>query len=56
MILNLGAIRMKDGTVRRSIQEQSGGAAVAAGERECCGARQNSWRQEYRVNFVGPTI
>jgi hypothetical protein len=35
MILNLGAIRTKDGTVRRSIQEQDGGAAVAAGERRC---------------------
>ena len=32
MILTLGAIRMKDGTVRRSIQEQSGGAVAAAGE------------------------
>ena len=30
MILNLGAIGMKDGTVRRSIQEQGGGAVVAA--------------------------
>ena len=34
MILNLGAIRKKDGTVWRSIQEQSGGAVVAAGERQ----------------------
>ncbi|MDP2829196.1 MAG: DEAD/DEAH box helicase family protein, partial [Sulfuricellaceae bacterium] len=34
MILNLGAIRMKHGTVRRSIQEQSGGTVVAAGERQ----------------------
>ena len=33
MMLNLGAIRMNDGSVRRSIQEQSGGAIVAAGER-----------------------
>jgi subfamily B ATP-binding cassette protein HlyB/CyaB len=30
MILNLGAIRMNDGSVRRSIQEQSGGAVIAA--------------------------
>ena len=29
MILNLGAIRMKYGTVRRSIQEQGGGAVVS---------------------------
>ena len=35
MISNLGAIRMKDGSVRRTIQEQSGGAVVAAGERQC---------------------
>ena len=35
MILNLGAIRMNDGTVRRSFSEQSGGAVVAAGERQC---------------------
>jgi len=35
MISNLGAIRMKDGSVRRIIQEQSGGAVVAAGERQC---------------------
>ncbi|WP_296407846.1 response regulator transcription factor [Zoogloea sp.] len=33
MMLNLGATRMRDGSVRRSIQEQSGGAVVAAGER-----------------------
>lgn len=26
---------MKDGTVRRSIQEQGGGAVAAAGERQC---------------------
>ncbi|MFY9327096.1 MAG: TonB-dependent receptor plug domain-containing protein, partial [Georgfuchsia sp.] len=31
MILNLGAIRDNDGTVRRSIQEQSDCAVVAAG-------------------------
>ena len=30
MMLNLGATRMRDGTVRRSIQGQSGGAVVAA--------------------------
>ena len=35
MILDLGAIRKKDGTVRRSIQEQDGGAVTAAGERQC---------------------
>ena len=35
MIVNLGAIRIKVGTVRRGIQEQSGGAVVAAGERQC---------------------
>jgi hypothetical protein len=35
MISNLGAIRMKYGSVRRIIQEQSGGAVVAAGERQC---------------------
>ena len=34
MILNLGAIRKNDGTVRRSIQEQSGSAIAAAGKRE----------------------
>ena len=33
MMLNLGATRMRDGTVRRRIQEQGGGAVVAAGER-----------------------
>ena len=35
MIWNLGAIRTKDGSVRRSIQEQGGGAVVAPGERQC---------------------
>ena len=35
MMSKLGATRMKDGSVRRSIQEQSGGAVVAAGERRC---------------------
>ena len=34
MILNLGAKRKNDGTVRRSIQKQSGGAVAAAGERQ----------------------
>lgn len=43
MILNLGAIRMKDGTVRRSIQEQDGGAVVAAGERECGRGGERDW-------------
>jgi len=33
MMLKLGATRMRDGSVRRSIQEQGGGAVVAAGER-----------------------
>jgi hypothetical protein len=43
MILNLGAIRMNDGTVRRSIQEQDGGADVAAGERQCRGIGERNW-------------
>jgi hypothetical protein len=30
---NLGAKRMEDGTIRRSVQETDGGAHVAAGER-----------------------
>jgi hypothetical protein len=34
MMLILGAIRTNDGTVWRSIQKQSGGAVVAAGERQ----------------------
>ena len=32
--LNQGATRKRDGTIRRSVQEQSGGTDVAAGERE----------------------
>ena len=44
MILNLGAIRMKDGSVRRSIQEQGGGAVVAAGERQCGRGGEGDWR------------
>jgi mRNA-degrading endonuclease HigB of HigAB toxin-antitoxin module len=32
--LNQGATRKRDGTIRRSLQKQSGGADVAAGERE----------------------
>jgi len=44
MILNLGAIRTKDGTVRRSIQEQSGGAVVAAGKRQCGRGGERDWR------------
>jgi CheY-like chemotaxis protein len=43
MILNLGAIRMKDGTVRRSIQEQGGGEVVAAGERQCGLGGERDW-------------
>jgi hypothetical protein len=43
MILNLGAIRMNDGTVRRSISEQSGGAVVAAGERRCGRGGKRDW-------------
>ena len=43
MIWNLGAIRTKDGTVRRSIQEQSGGAVVAAGERRCRCIGERNW-------------
>lgn len=43
MILNLGAIRMKDGSVRRSIQEQSGGAVVATGERQCRRGGERDW-------------
>ena len=34
MMLILGAIRMRDGSVRRSIQEQNGGEVAAAGERQ----------------------
>jgi len=49
MILNLGAIRTKDGTVRRSIQEQDGGAVTAAGEREC-------WRSGKRNRSVSADI
>ena len=49
MILNLGAIRTKDGSVRGSIQEQSGGAVVAAGERQC-------WRGGERDRSVGADI
>ena len=43
IIFNLGAIRMKDGTVRRSIQEQGGGAVVAAGERQCGRGVTRDW-------------
>ena|SRR3989338_4419325 len=43
MILNLGAIRMKYGTVRRSIQEQSGGAVTATGERQCGFGGERNW-------------
>ena len=43
MILNLGTIRMNDGTVRRGIQEQDGGAVVAAGERECWRVGERNW-------------
>ena len=49
MISNLGAIRMKDGSVRRTIQEQSGGAVVAAGERQC-------WLGVKRDRRFGPDI
>ena len=49
MILNLGAIRMNDGTVRREIQEHGGGAVVAAGEREC-------WRSGKRDRSLGADI
>ena len=49
MILNLGAIRKKDGSVWRSIQEQSGGAIVAAGERQF-------WRGGKRDRRVGADL
>ena len=34
---------MKDGTVRRSIQEQDGGAVAAAGERQCWFGGERDW-------------
>ena len=43
IILNLGAIRKNDGTIRRSIQEQGGGAFVAAGERQCGFGGERNW-------------
>ena len=43
MILNLGAIRKKDGTVRRSIQEPSGRTFVTAGERQCWRSGERNW-------------
>jgi len=43
MMLNLGATRMRDGTVRRRIQEQGGGAVVAAGERRDRRSFTRSW-------------
>ena len=43
IILNLGATRRNDGTIRRSIQEQGGGAFVAAGERQCGFGGERNW-------------
>ena len=43
MIWNLGAIRMNDGSVRTSIQEQSGGAVAAAGERRSGRGGERDW-------------
>ncbi|MDT7929246.1 DDE-type integrase/transposase/recombinase, partial [Tepidimonas sp.] len=41
---NLGAKRMEDGTIRRSVQETGGGAHVAAGERRAWRVVERSWR------------
>src|SRR5680860_1741999 len=48
-ILNLGATRKRDGTVRRSIQDPGGGAVVAAGERQCWRGGEGDWS-------VGPDL
>ena len=52
MILNLGAIRMNDGAVRRSILEQGGGAVVAAGERRCGRGGKRDWTAGARLEAV----
>ena len=43
---------MKDGTVRRSIQEQSGGAVAAAGKRKCWRGGERDWRVDADIGTL----